>query len=123
MGTLKMADKNEEKRYKLWREIVKIEDKEESLLAIKRQYEKQLTNFYSDIQVLNCRMTNLLELSPSSHKIVEQIEEDNWSIQRAIGWYVDEELDDLDKQTKKARRLLDDVREELVTERNRLPWE
>lgn len=118
-----MADINEEKRSELWREIVKIEDKEESLLAIKRQYEKQLTNFYSDIQTLNCRMTNLLELSPSSHKIVEQIEEDNWSIQRAIGWYVDEELDNLDKQTKKARRLLDDVREELVTERNRLPWE
>lgn len=41
-----MADINEEKRSELWREIVKIEDKEESLLAIKRQYEKQLTNFY-----------------------------------------------------------------------------
>ena len=26
-----MADKNEEKRYKLWREIVKIDEKEESL--------------------------------------------------------------------------------------------
>ena len=36
MGTLKMADKNEEKRYKLWREIVKIDDKEESLQTLKK---------------------------------------------------------------------------------------
>lgn len=31
-----MADKNEEKRYKLWREIVKIDDKEENLQTLKR---------------------------------------------------------------------------------------
>lgn len=35
-----MADKNEEKRYKLWREIVKIDDKEENLQTLKRQYEQ-----------------------------------------------------------------------------------
>ena len=35
-----MADKNEEKRYKLWREIVKIDDKAESLQTLKRQYEQ-----------------------------------------------------------------------------------
>ena len=34
-----MADKNEEKRYKLWREIVKIDNKEENLQTLKRQYE------------------------------------------------------------------------------------
>ena len=32
-----MADRNEEKRYKLWREIVKIEDKGDKLRATKKQ--------------------------------------------------------------------------------------
>ena len=44
-----MADKNKEKRYKLWREIVKIDDKEESLQTLKRQYEQQVTHFHSEI--------------------------------------------------------------------------
>lgn len=35
-----MADRNEEKRTEIWRKIVKIEDKEESLQTLKRQYEQ-----------------------------------------------------------------------------------
>ena len=123
MGTLKMADKNEEKRYKLWREIVKIEDKEDRLRATKKQYEQQLTNFYSDIQSIHHRMINLLSLSPSSRQLIEQIESDNRTIQRQVNSYVEEELDALEKQTKKARRSFDEAKEELIAERNRLPWE
>ena len=118
-----MADKNEEKRYKLWREIVKIDDKAESLQTLKRQYEQQLTNFYSDIQSIHHRMVNLLSLSPSSRQVIEQIESENRTIQRQVNSYVDEELDALEKQTKKARRSFDESREELIAERNRLPWE
>ena len=123
MGTLKMADKNEEKRYKLWREIVKIDDKEENLQTLKRQYEQQLTHFHPEIQSIHHRMATLLALSPSSRQVIEQIESDNRTIQRQINSYVDEELDELGKQTKKARRTLDEAREELISERNRLPWE
>ncbi len=118
-----MADKNEEKRYKLWREIVKIDDKEESLQTLKRQYEQQLTDFYSDIQSIHHRMAALLALSPSSRQVIEQIESDNRTIQRQVNSYVEEELDALEKQTKKARRSFDEAREELIAERNRLPWE
>ena len=118
-----MADRNEEKRYKLWREIVKIEDKGDKLRATKKQYEQQLTNFYSDIQSIHHRMATLLSLSPSSRQVIEQIESDNRTIQRQINSYVDEELDELEKQTKKARRSFDEAREELIAERNRLPWE
>ena len=118
-----MADKNEEKRNKLWREIVKIDEKEESLQTLKRQYEQQLTNFYSDIQSIHHRMINLLSLSPSSRQLIEQIESDNRTIQRQVNSYVEEELDALEKQTKKARRSFDEAREELIAERNRLPWE
>ena len=118
-----MADKNEEKRYKLWREIVKIDDKEESFQTLKRQYEQQVIHFHSEIQSIHHRMATLLALSPSSRQVIEQIESENRTIQRQVNSYVDEELDNLDKQTKKARRFLDDVREELITERNRLPWE
>ena len=118
-----MVDKNEEKRYKLWREIVKIDDKEESLQTLKRQYEQQLTHFHSEIQSINHSMATLLSLSPSSRQVIEQIESDNRTIQRQVNSYVEEELDALEKQTKKARRTFDESREELIAERNRLPWE
>ena len=118
-----MADRNEEKRTEIWRKIVKIEDKEENLQTLKRQYEQQLTNFYSDIQSIHHRMVNLLSLSPSSRQVIEQIESDNRTIQRQVNSYVEEELDALEKQTKKARRSFDEAREELIAERNRLPWE
>ena len=118
-----MADKNEEKRYKLWREIVKIDDKEESLQTLKRQYEQQVTDFHSEIQSIHHRMATLLALSPSSRQMIEQIESENRTIQRQINSYVEEELDELGKQTKKARRSFDEAREELISERNRLPWE
>ena len=118
-----MADKNEEKRYKLWREIVKIDDKEENLQTLKRQYEQQLTHFHSEIQSINHRMATLLSHSPSSRQEIEQIESDNRTIQRQVNSYVEEELDALEKQTKKARWSFDEVREELIVEKNRLPWE
>ena len=118
-----MADRNEEKRTEIWRKIVKVEDKEDRLRATKKQYEQQLTNFYSDIQSIHHRMVNLLSLSPSSRQVIEQIESDNRTIQRQINSYVEEELDELGKQTKKARRTFDEAREELISERNRLPWE
>jgi len=118
-----MADRNEEKRTEIWRKIVKIEDKEDRLRATKKQYEQQLTNFYSDIQSIHHRMINLLSLSPSSRQLIEQIESDNRTIQRQVNSYVDEELHALEKQTKKARRTFDEAREELIAERNRLPWE
>lgn len=118
-----MADRNEEKRTEIWRKIVKIEDKEDRLRATKKQYEQQLTNFYSDIQSIHHRMINLLSLSPSSRQLIEQIESDNRTIQRQVNFYVEEELDTLEKQTKKACRSFDEAREELIAERNRLPWE
>ena len=118
-----MADKNEEKRYKLWREIVKIDDTEESLQTLKRQYEQQVTHFHSEIQSIQHRMATLLSFSPSSRQVIEQIESDNRTIQRQVNSYVEEELDALEKQTKKARRSFDEVREELIVEKNRLPWE
>ena len=118
-----MADKNEEKRYKLWREIVKIDDKEENLQTLKRQYEQQVTHFHSEIQSINHRMATLLSHSPSSRQEIEQIESDNRTIQRQVNSYVEEELDALEKQTKKARWSFDEVREELIVEKNRLPWE
>ena len=86
-----MADRNEEKRTEIWRKIVKIEDKEDRLRATKKQYEQQLTNFYSDIQSIHHRMINLLSLSPSSRQLIEQIESDNRTIQRQVNSYVEEE--------------------------------
>ncbi|OFN98814.1 hypothetical protein, partial [Streptococcus sp. HMSC070B10] len=109
-----MADRNEEKRTEIWRKIVKIEDKEDRLRATKKQYEQQLTNFYSDIQSIHYRMINLLSLSPSSRQLIEQIESDNRTIQRQVNSYVEEELDTLEKQTKKACRSFDEAREELI---------
>ena len=118
-----MADKNEEKRYKLWREIVKIDDKEESLQTLKRQYEQQVIHFHSEIQRIHHRMASLLSHSPNSRQVIEQIESDNRTIQRQVNSYVEEELDVLEKQTKKACRSFEEAREELIAERNRLPWE
>ena len=68
-------------------------------------------------------MATLLSHSPNSRQVIEQIESDNRTIQRQVNSYVEEELDALEKQTKKARRTFDEVREELIVEKNRLPWE
>ena len=68
-------------------------------------------------------MVTLLSHSPNSRQVIEQIESENRTIQRQVNSYVDEELDALEKQTKKARRTFDEAREELIAERNRLPWE
>ena len=65
-------------------------------------------------------MATLLSLSPSSRQVIEQIEIENRTIQRQVNSYVEEELDALEKQTKKACRSFDEAREELISERNRL---
>lgn len=118
-----MRDINEEKRDQLFREIIQVEYQEEDLLSAKKRYERNLEDFHADIQWLNHQINQRLEESPGSRLTIEQFEEENWSIQRSIGWYIEEELDDLDKQSRKARRLLEDKRDRLITERNRLPWE
>ena len=115
-----MADKNEENATNFG-EIVKIDDKEESLQTLKRQYEQQLTHFPQKSRASTIIMATLLAL-PSSRQMIEQIESENRTIQRQVNSYVDEELDELGKQTKKARRTFDEAREELISERNRLPW-
>ena len=66
-------------------------------------------------------MATLLSHSPNSRQVIEQIESDNRTIQRQVNSYVEEELDVLEKQMKKARRSFDEVREELIVEKNRLP--
>ena len=67
-------------------------------------------------------MATLLSLSPSSRQVIEQIEIENRTIQRQVNSYVEEELDALEKQTKKACRSFDEAREELIVEKNLLPW-
>lgn len=47
----------------------------------------------------------------------------NQALQQAIDSYVEQELDNVSKQTRKVRQKLDENREKLTKERNSLPWE
>ena len=90
-----IKDKNQEKREQLHKQIIQLENQEEDLLVLKRRYEEKVMDFRTDI----------------------------WTMNAQIDSYVEQELDNVSKQTRKVQQKLDENREKLTKERNSLPWE
>ncbi len=118
-----IKDKNQEKREQLYKQIIQLENQEEDLLVIKRRYEEKVMDFRADIWTINAQIENLIDpVSETSHTN-RKIWEENQALQQTIDSYVEQELDNVSKQTRKVRKKLDENRERLTKERNSLPWE
>ena len=50
------ADKSEKERQALYEKILKVDQKEDEFMTMKRQYEISLANFATDFQYLTTRM-------------------------------------------------------------------
>lgn len=118
-----MKDINEKERARLSQLINQVEVQEDDLFSVKRQYEQKLNDFYMEMQGLNHEVSYLLDASPETGGSLQHLADDNWTLHRLFTEFMDEELDNLEAETKKLRRSLDVKREKLVVERNRLPWE
>ena len=118
-----IKDKNQEKREQLYKQIIQLENQEEDLLVIKKRYEEKVMDFREDIWTINAQIENLIDpVSETSHTN-RKIWEENQALQQAIDSYVEQELDNVSKQTRKIQQKLDENRERLTKERNSLPWE
>ena len=117
-----IKDKNQEKREQLYKQIIQLENQED-LLVIKRRYEEKVMDFRADIWTINAQIENLMDpVSETSHTN-RKIWEENQALQQTIDSYVEQELDNVSKQTRKVQQKLDENREKLTKERNSLPWE
>ena len=60
------ADKSEKERQALYEKILKVDQKKNEFMTMKRQYEISLANFATDFQYLTTRMEHLLYEHPQS---------------------------------------------------------
>ena len=118
-----IKDKNQEKREQLHKQIIQLENQEEDLLVLKRRYEEKVMDFRTDIWTMNAQIENLIDPVSETSSTNRKIWEENQALQQTIDSYVEQELDNVSKQTRKVQQKLDENREKLTKERNSLPWE
>ena len=123
-----IKDKNQEKREQLYKQIIQLENQEEDLLVIKKRYEEKVMDFREDIWTINAQIENLIDSVSETSSTNRKIWEENQALQQAIDSYVEQELDNVSKQTRKVQQKLDENRGRLTKERNSLqrnslPWE
>ena len=123
-----IKDKNQEKREQLYKQIIQLENQEEDLLVIKKRYEEKVMDFREDIWTINAQIENLIDSVSETSHTNRKIWEENQALQQAIDSYVEQELDNVSKQTRKVQQKLDENRGRLTKERNSLqrnslPWE
>ena len=80
-------------------------------------------NFRTDIWTMNAQIENLIDPVSETSSTSRKIWEENQALQQTIDSYVEQELDDVSKQTRKVQQKLDENREKFTKERNSLPWE
>ena len=118
-----IKDKNQEKREQLHKQIIQLENQEEDLLVLKRRYEEKVMDFRTDIWTMNAQIENLIDSVSETSSTNRKIWEENQALQQTIDSYVEQELDNVSKQTREVQQKLDENREKLTKERNSLPWE
>ncbi|KXT70059.1 hypothetical protein SGODD07_01672 [Streptococcus gordonii] len=117
------TDKSEKERQELHKKIIQVEQKEDEFMALKRQYETSLGNFAMDFQYLTAKMENLLYEHPQSPAALSRELAEAQSLNQQARNYVEEQIDNLEKVSRRTRKNLEEEREKLIKERNSLPWE
>jgi len=117
------ADKSEKERQALYEKILKVDQKEDEFMTMKRQYEISLANFATDFQYLTTRMEHLLYEHPQSSAALSRDLSETQYLNRQVKNYVDVQMDELGKLSRQTRKTMEEEREKLTKERNSLPWE
>ena len=117
------ADKSEKERQALYGKILKVDQKEDEFMTMKRQYEISLANFATDFQYLTTRMEHLLYEHPQSSAALSRDLSETQYLNRQVKNYVDVQMDELGKLSRQTRKTMEEEREKLTKERNSLPWE
>ena len=117
------ADKSEKERQELYVKILKVDQKEDEFMTLKRQYEISLANFATDFQYLTTQMENLLYEYPQNTASLSRDLAETQHLNQQVKNYVDIQMDELEKLGRQTRKTLEEEREKLTKERNSLPWE
>lgn len=91
------ADKSEKERQALYEKILKVDQKEDEFMTMKRQYEISLANFATDFQYLTTRMEHLLYEHPQSSATLSRDLSETQYLNRQVKNYVDVQMDELGK--------------------------
>lgn len=118
------ADKSEKERQELYDKILKVEQKEDEFLDLKKKFENSIEAFAADFQGLNDRLNISLESQTNGEvSTLSRIFEENQYLSQKMRLYVNTQLEDLSQLSRRIRKNLEEEREELIAERNSLPWE
>ena len=111
----RMKDISRKERDKLYSQIINVEKGEELLNKIKNRQKESLETFRSVSRSLEPKLSE----TPMTRKFKDDSKEFELKIER----YVDNHLEILEIETKKARKNLESKKSQMIHERNSLPWE
>ena len=114
-----MEDVNKNKRDKLFQEIVNIEKQEDNILDLTRDYQKSLDEFLEELSLITREAEEKLSISSQNNLFFQEKNEMDLIARN----YVVKQMDDLSEEFRNVLRNLDIKREQLIKERNSLPWE
>lgn len=116
------TDKSAKERHELNQKILRVERKEDDFNRLKNQYEKELIQFQDKFQNLSQQIERLYEDDLAYSQIRQKLER-NQELSSWVGNYVDNQLEAISSVGRQVRNNLDEKRENLIKERNSLPWE
>nr|WP_295349181.1 cingulin [uncultured Streptococcus sp.] len=120
MGKLTMIkDIKKNKRDKLFQEILKTERQEDHILDLSREYQQTLDEFLEDLSLITREAEEKLSISTQNNLFFQEKNEMDLIARN----YVVKQMDDLSEEFRNVLRNLDIKREQLIKERNSLPWE
>lgn len=120
MGKLTMMeDVNKNKRDKLFQEIVNIEKQEDNILDLTRDYQKSLDEFLEELSLITREAEEKLSISSQNILFFQEKNEMDLIARN----YVVRQTDGVSEEFRNVLRNLDIKREQLIKERNSLPWE
>ena len=115
----RMKDISRKERDKLYSQIINVEKEEELLNKIKNRQKESLENFVETFRSVSRSLEPKLSETPMTRKFKDDSKEFELKIER----YVDNHLEILEIETKKARKNLESKKSQMIQERNSLPWE
>lgn len=115
----RMKDISRKERDRLYSQIINVEQEEELLNKIKNRQKESLENFVEKFRSISRSLEQKLSEIPETRKFKDDTREFELKIER----YVDNHLEILEIETKKARKNLESKKSQMIHERNSLPWE
>lgn len=118
-----MEDKSQKERAALLQKIVRIEQLEDDVRALKNRHEQALLDRQANFQHLSHQVESLIIASAEAGDVAYRDLQDNQELTLQMERFTAHYLEGVTQQTNHLRRRLDNEREDLITERNQLPWE